>query len=217
MSPAEQIELAERARAGDEAAYRELIDQCRDAAKSSSEVGSTLHSSLPRAVRTWDANRGRSLVSWCLLLARQDLSREAFLVSVVAGGGQKHLRRCRRAWTARRRGQELSPDESAALAATLPGEPLENHAGVTESDEGRILARLSVAKLLEGLNERDRIAVQLRFGIGSRPHSITEIGHQLGISNTGAAMLITRAIVRLRSGRVTNGAAERHSACSPSK
>jgi RNA polymerase sporulation-specific sigma factor len=60
-------------------------------------------------------------------------------------------------------------------------------------------ARLDAAELLRRLPRRERLVVQMRFGLGCEPlDTLDEIGEALGVSGAQAGALLARALGRLR-------------------
>ena len=210
MSPAEEQELAEHARAGDESAFCALVSRYESYAyviarkmgdpDLTEELVQVFNITLLRALQSWNSSGGRTLLSYTAMLAKQEMRRTLHQISCIVGGGQQHFKRCRQARKALRSGRGLTSQERAAVAAAIPGEPIEDHAVELQSAEDRILARRAVERLLDQLSERDRLAVELRFGLNGHPeHTLAEVGEQLGIGESGVGMLLSRAMARLRS------------------
>jgi RNA polymerase primary sigma factor len=61
------------------------------------------------------------------------------------------------------------------------------------------LLQRDVAEVLEGLNPRQRLVLQLRFGLGNgTPHTLAEVGDQLNISRERVRQLENEALRKLR-------------------
>ena len=91
----------------------------------------------------------------------------------------------------RRQGREL-PWERIEAASDSAGDPEgEPEAAVLGGEE-----REELRAQLKRLTERERDAVALRFGAGLRA---AEVGAALGVSETGARMLVYRAVSKLRA------------------
>lgn len=57
-----------------------------------------------------------------------------------------------------------------------------------------------LAPLLQQLDQRDRLILQMRFG---QERTQAEIGAELGISQMQVSRLLSRALARLRAGMLT--------------
>jgi RNA polymerase primary sigma factor len=61
----------------------------------------------------------------------------------------------------------------------------------------------SLKSALEGLGERERYVVQMRFGIGTeREHTLAEVAEKLGVSLERVRQIQVRALGKLRSPRL---------------
>ncbi|HLI52443.1 MAG TPA: sigma-70 family RNA polymerase sigma factor [Thermomicrobiaceae bacterium] len=74
---------------------------------------------------------------------------------------------------------------------------------VTRSPEEEAVESLlqrDVARALENLNPRERLVLQLRFGLGTNgsPHTLSEVGHQLDISRERVRQIENEALRKLR-------------------
>jgi RNA polymerase primary sigma factor len=68
-----------------------------------------------------------------------------------------------------------------------------------ESQVEEVLLQRDVAEVLESLNPRQRLVLQLRFGLGNRsPHTLAEVGQQLNISRERVRQLEDEALRKLR-------------------
>jgi RNA polymerase primary sigma factor len=62
-----------------------------------------------------------------------------------------------------------------------------------------VLMQRDVAEVLECLNPRQRLVLQLRFGLGNgTPHTLAEVGDQLNISRERVRQLENEALRKLR-------------------
>lgn len=60
-----------------------------------------------------------------------------------------------------------------------------------------------ISDVLNGLSERDRTIIKMRFGLsGEHPHTLEEIGKKLGITREGVRQIETKALSRLRKRQV---------------
>lgn len=80
--------------------------------------------------------------------------------------------------------------------ANIPG--ADDTDPTTALDRAELHAALATA--LDRLPQRDRLAVELRFGINGaeRPHTLNEIGDHLGVSGTRASDILSRGLDHLR-------------------
>jgi RNA polymerase sigma factor (sigma-70 family) len=63
----------------------------------------------------------------------------------------------------------------------------------------RAISMPSIARLLTVLDSRERMVVSLRFGLdGNRPHTLVEIGRQIGLSRERARQIEAQALSKLR-------------------
>src|SRR3954449_2736309 len=92
----------------------------------------------------------------------------------------------------------ISSDEDVTL-----GDVISNKVEV-ENPENEVsagLLREEVAEALESLAPRERLVVDLRFGITKpRQHTLAEVGHELGISRERVRQIERTALRKLRSG-----------------
>ena len=148
-------------------------------------------------------------------------------VPVHVGELARHVRRVT-GDLEQRAGHELAPAEVAAalhvppetvaraLAAGQP--PVSLEATVTEDGHAlgevirddnapspddaayRALVRQHVQAALAALPERERVVLQLRFGLaGCRPHTLGEIGRRLGLTRERTRQIESAALRRLRT------------------
>lgn len=85
------------------------------------------------------------------------------------------------------------------------GDPGEGpSAGLERADEARGLR----ARMARRLSERERLMLELRFGLGDgQPLTLREVGDRLGMTREGARKMETRAVAKLRDGDDGTGAA----------
>ena len=60
--------------------------------------------------------------------------------------------------------------------------------------------RTSIAKILDRLDERERSIIISRFGLdkAGQPHTLEEVGHELGVTKERIRQLELRAMGKLR-------------------
>jgi RNA polymerase primary sigma factor len=92
----------------------------------------------------------------------------------------------------------INSDEDVTLGDVI-GNKMEGEAPEAEVSAG--LLREEVAEALETLAPRERLVLDLRFGL-TRPqqHTLAEVGHQLGISRERVRQIERTALRKLRSG-----------------
>jgi RNA polymerase primary sigma factor len=72
-------------------------------------------------------------------------------------------------------------------------------ADVTEEVAEEAMLERDVAKVLETLNPRERLVLQLRFGLGNgNPHTLAEVGEYLDISRERVRQIENEALRKLR-------------------
>jgi RNA polymerase primary sigma factor len=89
----------------------------------------------------------------------------------------------------------IGEDETSSLGAILADE------GTLMPDEvvERTVRAEQLARALHILPPRDRLVLQLRFGLGTkRPQTLEEIGHQLGLTRERIRQIERKALQRLR-------------------
>jgi RNA polymerase primary sigma factor len=132
-------------------------------------------------------------------ILRQRLNREPLLTEIAAEAGLD----CRR--VAELFNYELQPisletpvREEQGIGGELLGDD-----GTSDYPEATIAERQQseeVRNALDSLDERLRFVLQLRFGLaGHLPHSLVEVGKELGVTHERARQLEARALERLRN------------------
>lgn len=91
---------------------------------------------------------------------------------------------------------DLESDDGSTIGAQIPDDDAEDPTAGLHRTE----LHAALAAALGTLSERDRLVVELRFGINGaqRPHPFTEIGNRLGVGGTRARQLFDRALTQLR-------------------
>lgn len=120
------------------------------------------------------AGLGVNLVVSALAAARSSRSIDATFDDQEDGGRLRDL-------------LETHSEEDGPYSTQLEDHPLEE----------------SLKNALEGLGERERYVVQMRFGIGTeREHTLAEVAEQLGVSLERVRQIQVRALGKLRSPRL---------------
>ena len=87
----------------------------------------------------------------------------------------------------------VGDDGETALGALIPTEEPEPDEEVADT-----LRHEAVQRAIEGLPDKERTVIHLRFGTaGEPPQTLTEIGKRLGLSSTRARALEEQALRRL--------------------
>ncbi|MFE5520721.1 SigB/SigF/SigG family RNA polymerase sigma factor [Streptomyces virginiae] len=91
-------------------------------------------------------------------------------------------------------------ESDAPSPTSRAGRPLSELVGATDPAMELFEDLHTLAPLLEQLEERDRLILQLRFG---QDKTQAEIGAELGISQMQVSRLLSRTLTRLRAGMLT--------------
>ena len=85
------------------------------------------------------------------------------------------------------------------------GETIEDQAAVEPLAAASVAERRSqIERLLDALTARERLVLELRFGLSDgRPHTFEEVGHEFGLSRERARQIESKALAKLRSFRDT--------------
>ncbi|MFZ0665742.1 MAG: sigma-70 family RNA polymerase sigma factor [Acidimicrobiales bacterium] len=96
--------------------------------------------------------------------------------------------------------EPLGPDSDAEL-----GDLLEDATAVSPFDAAAdALLTVEVARMLAGLDDREREIIQLRFGLDrGEPRTLEEVGARFGVTRERIRQIESQAIVKLRN--LTNG------------
>ncbi len=148
-----------------------------DPTTSFDELVSDGNESLMRAVEKFDFSRGFRFSTYATWAIRRNFFRQI---------SDKR----------RRRHRFVNVDEEAFESAR---EPVEPQAELTENEYVRL--RASMARILDQLNDRERNIINLRFGIedGIKPHTLQQIGNELGVSKERVRQIEGRALGKLRA------------------
>lgn len=205
LSREEEVELARRARAGDEVARRRLVSanlrfvvsvakRYRGRGLSLADLVNEGNLGLLRAAERFDETRGVRFVSYAVWWVRQSI-----LQAIARDAGPS--------------------DEAGPLERLSLDEPLDPEAGATLEevvpDERAVspdaraheeALRHAVDASLMALPEREQLVLRLYFGLdGEPPLALAEIGRRLGVSRERARQIKDRALVLLRAGAGRHG------------
>jgi RNA polymerase sigma factor (sigma-70 family) len=98
--------------------------------------------------------------------------------------------------------QPLSLDEPMDEEGITIGDMVADEGTMPEDDVERSQLRIEVQSVLDGLSERERMVLTLRFGIGSEhARPAVEVGRTIGISRERVQQIEAMALARLRRNR----------------
>lgn len=147
-----------------------------DSSTSFDELVSDGNESLIRAVEKFDYARGYRFSTYATWAIRRNFFRQI---------SDKRKRRNR-----------FVSGEDEMFETTAAHE--EEGAELTETEYTRL--RLAIAKIVDQLSDRERNIINLRFGLedGGKPHTLQQIGNELGVSKERVRQIEGRALGKLR-------------------
>lgn len=205
LSPAEERELGRRIQNGDEEAWRKLVE-CnlrlvvslgRPYARRGALLNDVIQAGnigLMRAARSFDPDKGNRFATYAGWWIKQAIQR-ALPDEVSTIRIPEHIDREQRQGVVQHNlphtvSLEAPLGEEGTLSELIPDPKSE--------DVDQVTAEMTVTSALKHLPDREARVLTMRYGLGCKEYSFTEIGDSLNVTSTRARQLHDRALKSLR-------------------